>query len=165
MSAFIRLANLFQLYAYNPVDGTRENHGHYTNGCLPGGTLQFRDRDWTYLSFVYQGAAKNRTGDNLQASLMMSTNQIAQTVGREAVEHHYHLEIFTVTLTANSTAVEDRNVLTHENWLVSTMTYDPEKLEVVLSSGIDAVGANAPSKLLTRDRVGALPVTASISSR
>ena len=32
----------------------------------------------------------------------------------------------------------------------------------MLSSGLDAVGANAPSRVLTTDMVGSLPVTGSI---
>jgi hypothetical protein len=45
------------------------------------------------------------------------------------------------------------------------MSYDPESIEIILSSAIDAVGANAPDKVLTRDIVGALPITGSIQNR
>jgi hypothetical protein len=45
------------------------------------------------------------------------------------------------------------------------MSYDPTTIEIILSSAIDAVGANAPSKVLTGDMVGALPVTGSIQNR
>ena len=40
-----------------------------------------------------------------------------------------------------------------------------QTVEVLLSSSIDAVGANAPTRVLTKDSVGALPVTGSISNR
>ena len=171
MSAFIRLGNLFQLYSWNPIinGGSRELEASYTNAVPPGAVLNYThpsqphlDGAYKYLSFIYQGAAKNRTGDNLQASLILSTNQISQGIAREAVEKHWHLQILTVIMNADHSV---NKVLTDETWLVSTMTYDPEKLEVILSSGIDAVGANAPTTVLTRDRVGSLPVTANISSR
>jgi len=55
--------------------------------------------------------------------------------------------------------------LTEEQWLASSMSYDPESIEIILSSAIDAVGANAPDKVLTRDIVGALPITGSIQNR
>ena len=45
------------------------------------------------------------------------------------------------------------------------MSYDPESIEVILSSAIDAVGANAPDKVLTKDIVGSLPVTGSLTNR
>ena len=55
--------------------------------------------------------------------------------------------------------------LTEDIWLAASMSYDPEVIEIVLSSAIDAVGANAPSRVLTRAMVGALPVTGSIQNR
>ena len=55
--------------------------------------------------------------------------------------------------------------LTEESWLVSSMSYDPEAIEVILSSAIDAVGANAPDKILTKEIVGNLPVTGSLQNR
>ncbi len=45
------------------------------------------------------------------------------------------------------------------------MSYDPSSIELILSSAIDAVGANAPDKVLTRDMVGALPITGSLQNR
>jgi hypothetical protein len=54
--------------------------------------------------------------------------------------------------------------LTEETWLAATMTYDNETLEVILSSGIDAVGANAPTRVLTKQMVGRLPVTGNIQA-
>ena len=164
MSTTIRFGNLFQLYSWNPTinGGSRELQASYTNAVPPGTTLNYDGTDYTYLSFIYQGAAKNRTGDNLQAGLILSTNRISQNIAIEAVENHWHIDVLSVIMNADNTI---NRVLTRENWLVSTMTYDPERIEVVLSSGIDAVGANAPWTVLTRDRVGSIPVTASISAR
>ena len=62
-------------------------------------------------------------------------------------------------------AFERNKELTEEQWLASSMSYDPESIEIILSSAIDAVGANAPDKVLTRDIVGALPITGSIQNR
>jgi len=55
-------------------------------------------------------------------------------------------------------------VLTQEVWLASSLSYDNETLEVILSSAIDAVGANAPTRVLSRDLVGHLPVTGNIQA-
>ena len=45
------------------------------------------------------------------------------------------------------------------------MSYDPESIEIILSSAIDAVGANAPNRVLTKELVGHLPVTGSLQNR
>jgi hypothetical protein len=55
--------------------------------------------------------------------------------------------------------------LTREVWLAASLSYDPEKVDVLLSSGIDAVGATAPARTLTSRLVGALPSTGQISNR
>ena len=56
-------------------------------------------------------------------------------------------------------------VLTVEEWIAASLSYDDEVMEVILSSGIDAVGANAPTRVLTRDLVGSLPITANIQAQ
>lgn len=162
MSTYIRLGNLFELYSIRS-DGLEVNEGRYTNACEPGRRLTYNDKRYTYLSFIYQGAAKNRTGDNIQAGLMLSTNPISTGLARRAVNNRWHMRVYSVTM--NPTNDEVSRLLTVEDWLVASLSYDPEAVEVQLSSGIDAVGANAPNKVLTRNRVGSLPVTANIQAR
>ena len=158
MSTYIRLATLIELYSFN-VDGVKTREALYTNGCEPGKTLSYEGKNFAYLSFIYQGAAKSRTGDNLQAGLILSTNPLSTGLARQAINGRYHLRVWSVTLNPNR---DDVTVLTQENWVVASMVYDSDAVEVVLSSSIDAVGANAPTRVLTRQLVGALPVTANI---
>jgi len=162
MSNYITLGNIFELYQV--INGTERNMGRYTNACTPGSTLSYRNSTYTYLSFIYQGAAKNRTGDNLQAGLILSTNEISTGLSREAVINRYHLRVWTVVMNPTNKS-QVQKLLTEEDWVVASMVYDVEAVEVVLSSSIDAVGANAPTRVLTRDLVGALPVTASIQAQ
>ena len=44
------------------------------------------------------------------------------------------------------------------------MSYDPEAIEVILSSAIDAVGANAPQQTLTKKRCAHLPLTGQVQN-
>ena len=115
-----------------------------------------------YLSFIYQGAARNRSGDNMTSSLLLANSEISMRFAVEAVTEKYHVKIETYLMTE---AFEQKTKLTEEQWLVSSMSYDPETIEVILSSAIDAVGANAPDKTLTRSMVGSLPVTGSLQNR
>ena len=57
------------------------------------------------------------------------------------------------------------NVLTTDTWLAASLSYDPEVVEVLLSSAVDAVGVNVPNLVLTTDAVGKLPVTSDIQNR
>ena len=43
----------------------------------PGVVIKWQGRNYEYLSFIYQGAAKNRSGDNMEAGLVMSSNPVS----------------------------------------------------------------------------------------
>ena len=115
-----------------------------------------------YLSFLYQGAARNRSGDNMTSSLILACSELSMNYAQQIVLNKYHVKVETWLMTE---AFERNKELTEEQWLASSMSYDPEAIEIILSSAIDAVGANAPDKVLTRDIVGALPITGSIQNR
>lgn len=157
--SYIRLGNFFQLYS---MSGSREiNEGRYNN-VTPGQRLNYGGVAYDYLSFIYQGATKNRTGDNLEAQIVLSVNEISTGISREAVNNHWHVRVYSATMTPTGNVSK---VLTIEDWIAASMSYDNQTLEIILSSGIDAVGANAPTRVLTRSLVGHLPVTASIQTQ
>ena len=158
--AYIRLANFFQLYSIRS-DGSENLKRWYNNG-VPGQSVRYGGQNYDYLSFVYQGAAKNRTGDNLEAQLVLSVNPISTDLARDAVKNNYMVRVYSMVMNDNNTV---QKLLTEENWLAASMTYDNETLEIVLSSAIDAVGANAPTRVLTKDLVGSLPVTGNINTQ
>ena len=59
----------------------------------------------------------------------------------------------------------NRSILTTDTWLAASLSYDPEVVEVLLSSAVDAVGVNVPSIVLTTQAVGKLPVSSDIQNR
>ena len=115
-----------------------------------------------YLSFIYQGAARNRSGDNMTSSLLLANNELSMNYAQQIVLNKYHVKVETWLMTE---AFERSKELTEEQWLASSMSYDPEAIEIILSSAIDAVGANAPNRILTKELVGHLPVTGSLQNR
>lgn len=128
-----------------------------------GGRISLNGDAHDYLSFIYQGAAKNRSGDNIEAALVLSANQISMNAARAAVANRAQAKVTTCVMDSSFTSVQ--RTLTTENWLATSMSYDTETIEVLLSSAIDAVGAETPNRVLTRDLVGDLPVSGSISAR
>lgn len=153
--SYIRLANFIEV-----IDANDNVVWRYQNAA-PGQLVSYDGRNYSYLSFVYQGAAKNRTGDNMESAIMLSVNEISQSIARQVVMNRQHVRVHSVVMSRNDT-VSRR--LTTEEWLAASMTYDYETLEVILSSGIDAVGANAPTQVLTKALVGLLPTTANIQA-
>ncbi len=136
-------------------------YNHFQNG-KHGSVTAINGTTHYYLSFIYQGAARNRTGDNMTSSLILANSDISMNYAVEAVAQRYHINVQTWIMTDT---FAQKTKLTEETWLASSMSYDPESIEVILSSAIDAVGANAPDKVLTKDIVGSLPVTGSLQNR
>lgn len=129
----------------------------------PGETIRYRNQNYPYLPFIYQGAAKNRSGDNLEAALVFSSNAISMGYAAQAAQNRWNVRIDSCSMNPTTFAVG--RTLTVEHWLAASMTYDVEMVEVLLSSSVDAVGASAPTRSLTRDMVGALPTTGSVQNR
>ena len=68
-------------------------------------------------------------------------------------------------LVANNDIDNIKRILTTDTWLAASLSYDPEVVEVLLSSAVDAVGVNVPNIVLTSEAVGKLPVSSDIQNR
>ena len=122
---------------------------------------------YDFLSFIYQGAAMNRSGDNLEASIILANNPLSMSYVKDFVEKKYYIQVETFLMTADfnkDTAAKNKGRLTGEYWLAAGMRYDPESIELLLSSSIDAVGANAPQQTLTKKRCAHLPLTGQLQN-
>jgi len=139
------------------------NVQHRFQNSKPGETINYRGHNWAFLSFIYQGAAKNRTGDNMESQLVLANNAISMGYAVQAVTRKWNVRIDSCSMNPNTFDVG--RLLTTEYWLAASMGYNPEAIEVILSSSIDAVGATAPTRVLTSKEVGALPTTAAIQNR
>tara|TARA_Y100001936_G_scaffold251658_1_gene308420 strand:+ start:291 stop:761 length:471 start_codon:yes stop_codon:yes gene_type:complete len=120
-----------------------------------------------FLSFIYQGAAMNRSGDNLEASIILANNPLSMSYVKDFVEQKYYIQVETFLMTTDfnkDTAAKNGGRLTGEYWLAAGMRYDPESIELLLSSAIDAVGANAPQQTLTKKRCAHLPLTGQLQN-
>ena len=136
---------------------------HRFQNSQPGQVITLDGADHPFLSFLYAGAAKSRTGDNLEAELVMACNQLAMSYAVEAVRNKWTVQVTQCSMNPKDFSVGRK--LTMETWLAAGMSYDPERVNVLLSSGIDAVGASAPNKTLTTKLVGSLPLSGQISNR
>lgn len=130
----------------------------------PKNTILFNGKNYHYLPFIYQGTTINRSGDNIESNLIMGNHPLSMAKAQEAVVNSYFIEV-NVCIVANNDIDNITNVLTTDTWLASSLSYDPEVVEVLLSSAIDAVGVNVPNLVLTTDAVGKLPVTSDIQNR
>ena len=150
--------------------------GHFLLVQTPRGTTQGRYQNadiskpvvleganYNYLSFFYEGATRSRSGDNLQSEIGLANNPVSMAVAREAVEKGWLITVTTCAMQPRT--LEVGRILTREVWLAASFTYNVEALAVILSSAIDAVGAQVPNRMLTSRLVGALPSTSQVQIR
>ena len=160
----------------NPNGSLAISHDKFQNGrhvAINRSPTGYAHDYWLYkyLSFIYQGATRNRTGDNMTSSLILANNELSMNYAQQIVRNKYHIRVETCLMTEDFeqklNPLDDNKpyVLTDEQWLASSMNYDPEAIEIILTSAIDAVGAQAPDRVLTKQMVGHLPVTGSLQNR
>jgi len=150
-----------------------ENLINFDSGTVPGRGLQ----KYYYLPFIYQGTTVNRSGDNIESNLIMANHPLSMAKAQQAVLNRYFVEV-NVCIMKNDDigSLEDtdsqgnpidtsRSILTTDTWLAASLSYDPEVVEVLLSSAVDAVGVNVPNIVLTSEAVGKLPVSSDIQNR
>ena len=129
------------------------------------GTVSGRGpQKYYYLPFIYQGTTINKSGDNIESNLILANHPLSMAKAQQAVLNRYFVEV-NVCIVSNINIDHVKNVLTTDTWLASSLSYDPEVVEVLLSSAIDSVGGNVPSLVLTTEVVGKLPVTSDIQNR
>jgi hypothetical protein len=137
-----------------------ENSIRFDSGTVPGRGLQ----TYYYLPFIYQGTTINKSGDNIESNLIMGNHPLSMAKAQQAVLNKYFVEV-NVCIADNNDINNITNTLTTDTWLAASLSYDPEVVEVLLSSAIDSVGGNVPSLVLTTEVVGKLPVTSDIQNR
>jgi len=130
----------------------------------PNNTIVFNGKNYHYLPFIYQGTTVNRSGDNIESNLIMANHPLSMAKAQEAVLNNYFVEV-NVCIVSNNNIDNIERILTTDTWLAASLSYDPEVVEVLLSSAVDAVGVNVPNIVLTSEAVGKLPVTSDIQNR
>ena len=159
LSTFLHLTkpkdSNFNRFFQNSVRGDMNTLTAASNSILHNGNL------YTFLPFIYQGAAKTKSGDNLEAQLVLANNPVSMNHVRDAIAERHNVKVEVCKMNSDFTVDE---ILTVENWLIASFAYDATTIEVLLSSAIDAVGTTAPNRVFTTDIVGFLPRTGNIQT-
>lgn len=177
--AKIHIVNLLEISHWIVPDdsdydeGTNQIQYRFQNGNVDK-PITFRGNDYTFVPFVYSGATKTRTGDNIEAALTLPSNQIAMDYAYDIVmldytdnQHHIKRQVKVYTCMANNDFTEvagEQKVLSTENWIGSSMAYTEETVEIQLSSVIDAVFAGLPNVYIDEATFGKLPTTSRINT-
>jgi hypothetical protein len=142
-------------------DGTGVDKGRYQNSNTAS-AITFDSAPYAFLPFIYNGATKSLSGDNIESLLTLAANPLALGIAHEATTSNWSARVDTVLMTPST--FQPNRTLTTEEWIVSGMTYNVDGVQLSLSTAIDAVSSSVPNKVLRSQDVGALPVTSRISN-
>ena len=142
-------------------DGTGIDKGRYQNSNTAS-TITFDSAPYSFLPFIYNGATKSITGDNIESTLTFAANSLALGIAHEATTANWSARVDTVLMTPST--FQPNRTLTTEYWIVTGMSYNLDGIQLTLSTAIDAVSSSIPNKVLRSQDVGALPVTSRISN-
>lgn len=140
-----------------------QNGSPHTDILLPD-SITYPDTPYEWLPFVYQGAGRTISGDNLTATLVLANNKLSYARVYEAVVNRYQIKVQNWLMQQEDPTVPLRS-LTSEKWIATNFIFDAQTIEITLSSAIDAVDAAIPVRVLTQEMVGNIPVTGNIQNR
>jgi hypothetical protein len=97
---------------------------------------------------------------NINASLVFSMNELVLNMATEAADNRWIVNVQTVWLDPE-TLLEQANYTT-DVFMVTGFEHDHQRLNMTLSSPLDAISGDAPRRRLTESLVGALPSTGQV---
>lgn len=174
--AKLHIGNLVEIRHWIVSDNSEEDQGRWVvqnrfQNANPAVSIRHENANWGFLPFIYNGATRTRSGDNLEASLLVSTNQIAMDHAYDIVmidfnenQHHIKRQVKVQTCLLNNDFTSVVRPLTTEYWIGASMGYSEDSVEILLSSAVDAVFAGLPNQYLDEVTVGRLPTTARVTT-
>ena len=172
--AKLHVGNLVDIRWWIVNDKDEDDNGewltkHRWQNVNPSTTVVRNGKNYSFLPFIYNGATRTRTGDNIEASLAVSTNQISMDYAYDivvifqpkAASHQTAGRVQTCLFNDDFTSVS--KILTREEWIGASMGYSNDVVEIQLASAIDA-GFQDCNQYLDEATVGRLPTTSRVTT-
>ena len=126
-------------------------------------TATYQSAEYAFLPFGFSGVTVNRTGDNIDATLVFPNNRLSRIWGLNAVEDLWVATVYVMILDPDN--VMPPTLLHRYVGQIASGTWDETTLQLRLNSVLDAIGNDAPMRRLTQDLVGSIPTTSNVRLR
>jgi phage-related protein len=126
-------------------------------------TKSYQGAGYSFLPFGFSGVTVNRTGDNIEASLVFPNNDISRSWVVNAVSDFWIATVSVMVLDPDGVAPPE--LLHRYVGQVSTGGWNEVVVTLKLNTVIDAVGAEVPMRRLTQSLIGALPTSSNVRLR
>jgi hypothetical protein len=148
------------------------NLGHLLEATAQNGTIYrfqnfavstdvtYLEQTFAFIPFGFSGATASLTGDNLDASIILTQSNLARAWEEQAIAERWLGEI-SVCLVNPETRTVSR-VLYEYVGTVANGGWSPERIELRLNTVMDSVKASIPNRRLLRNLVGNLPITGQV---
>ena len=148
---------------YLVLSTPRDWQKFYYQNFYIGKTATFGGEQYGFLPFGFSGVTVNRTGDNVEASLVFPNNQISRAWGLKAVQDLWIATVTVMILDPDDTTSGE--LLHRYVGQVSNGSWDEVTLQLRLDTVLDAVGTDVPMRRLTQALVGAIPTSSNVRLR
>ena len=132
----------------------------FLQNFFQGETRTYGGIRYNFASFGYSGNTTDLQAGNINASLVFSMNELVLNMATEAANNRWIVEVQTVWLDPE-TLLEQANYTT-DVFMITGFEHDHQRLNMTLSSPLDAISGDAPRRRLTEALVGALPSTGQV---
>jgi hypothetical protein len=132
----------------------------FLQNFFQGETRTYGGIQYNFASFGYSGNTTDLQAGNINASLVFSMNELVLNMATEAADNRWIVNVQTVWLDPE-TLLEQANYTT-DVFMVTGFEHDHQRLNMTLSSPLDAISGDAPRRRLTESLVGALPSTGQV---
>lgn len=127
-------------------------------------SVPYDGKTYNFVPFSFSGVTFNRTGDNLEAGLLLANNDLTRSWADEAIRERWLVTVDVVAVDADAVGTATVNDRVHS--YVSQVTggaWKSAQLELKLGTVLDAIGADVPRRNLTQEWVGNLPMTSNVN--
>lgn len=116
-----------------------------------------------FLPFTFSGISIDRQGDLREASLILPNNSLTIGWVDTIVINRWYITVRTVLMNSTTTPSDAASQILFTYVGVATgATWDDTTVNVTVSSVLDAVGSDVPTRRVTRSVVGSIPLTAGV---
>ena len=126
------------------------------------GSVNVNGINHRFLPFGFSGITVTRSGDNVDASIVLPNSALAQAFALNAFEEEWVARVQVGSFDPMNPS-SFAQVLYDYRGIVSSGGWDDTSIKMVLNSVLDAVTGDIPHRVFEADNVGPIPITASLN--
>ena len=139
---------------------TQAGVAYYFQNFVVGADVTYSGVNYAFIPFGFSGATASLTGDNLDASIVLTQSNLARAWAEQAIAERWLGEIKVCLVNPETKSVS--SILYEYVGTIANGGWSPEQIELRLNTVMDSVKTAIPNRRLLRNLVGNLPITGQV---